>query len=120
MSVSALQTELAEIEARHKADAARLEKLKAELEGRDESGRPVVSLDGVFHEKIDLSKPIRSLREAAELSTTELGERLGSSQSNVSHLERNGRGVQLGTLVKVAKACGYEIIILAVPSEGGE
>jgi transcriptional regulator with XRE-family HTH domain len=52
---------------------------------------------------------VREMREAAKLTQTALGRKIGISQARVSEIERGGtpEGISYATLRRVARACGF-------------
>ncbi|MEV8027475.1 helix-turn-helix domain-containing protein [Cellulosimicrobium funkei] len=58
-----------------------------------------------------LGAAIRRLREVASLSQDDLALRASTSRPTVSRLER-GSAVSSSTLLDVATACGYEIVVV--------
>jgi transcriptional regulator with XRE-family HTH domain len=60
---------------------------------------------------------IRSARQKAGLSQTELAARLGSKQSVVSRWETGADEPRLSTLERVLRACGFSIALVVEPEE---
>ncbi|MGF0116041.1 helix-turn-helix transcriptional regulator [Promicromonospora sp. Marseille-Q5078] len=58
-----------------------------------------------------LGTAIKRARERALLSQDELAEAAGTSRPTVSRLER-GASVASGTVIELASACGYEIVLV--------
>lgn len=56
-----------------------------------------------------IGKKIKELREKQELTTTELAEKSGVSQSTISQIENGKRNASTGTVVKIAEALGVSI-----------
>jgi transcriptional regulator with XRE-family HTH domain len=54
--------------------------------------------------KVEIGARVRSLRDARGLTQAELGEALALTQSNISAIERGGRGVTIHQAVKLARA----------------
>jgi len=63
----------------------------------------------IHHQRyIVLRQHLKSLRQAAELSQTELADRIGEDQSYVSKIERGERYVDLLFYMDWCRACGIE------------
>ena len=50
-----------------------------------------------------------SMRDSAGLTQLQVANRMGTKESNVSRLEKGTGNPTIRTLVKYAKACGYEL-----------
>lgn len=57
----------------------------------------------------EIGRQVRELREAQELSQSQLAERLGTTQSVIARLEAGGSKPTLRTLERVAAALGVRI-----------
>lgn len=65
-------------------------------------------------------RPVAALLEASGMNQSELGERMGLTQSRVNQMlrrEKDGKPMQIPTLQRVALACGYDIKIIAKKAE---
>ena len=60
---------------------------------------------------------IQTLRKEMGLTTTELGERVGISQAQVSRLETGKQRFRSQTMLKIAKALGVEPVFLFMDDE---
>jgi transcriptional regulator with XRE-family HTH domain len=56
-----------------------------------------------------LGAEIARIREKRHLSQTQLAARAGMSASKISAMENSPRNVELGTLIRIARALGYRI-----------
>lgn len=63
------------------------------------------------NERIRIGSRLRELREAQGLTTTQLGERCGLTQSTISKVENGKWSVSLDILSKVCEALGAELNI---------
>lgn len=72
--------------------------------------------------KIELNNdtPVEDIREASGMSQRELATAIGVAHTWVHKAEKRGHRVQLGTLVDVADAAGYELhlTLRSKPEEG--
>ncbi|EHK6027580.1 helix-turn-helix transcriptional regulator [Vibrio parahaemolyticus] len=50
-----------------------------------------------------------SMRETAGLTQSQVAERMGTKESNISRLEKGTGNPTIKTLMKYAKACGYRL-----------
>ncbi len=78
---------------------------------RDRRMKSPATRTGYEHAKAayEVSRMIRELREARQLSQRELAERMGTTQSVVGRLEAGGSRPTLGTLERVAQALGLRL-----------
>ena len=58
---------------------------------------------------------VKELRGKAGITTTELAERVGISQAQISRLENGKQGFRSATLAKIADALGYEVKVVFLP-----
>jgi transcriptional regulator with XRE-family HTH domain len=67
--------------------------------------------------RVAVSNFLQTLRVSARLTQTQLAELAGTTQSEVSRIERAAgpRAPELATLVRFARACGYDLSFLATP-----
>jgi transcriptional regulator with XRE-family HTH domain len=67
--------------------------------------------------RVAVSNFLQTLRVSAGLTQTQLAEIAGTTQSEVSRLERAAgpRAPELATLVRYVRACGYDLSFLATP-----
>jgi DNA-binding XRE family transcriptional regulator len=56
---------------------------------------------------------LAELREAANLTQTEIAERMGISQAAVSRIEKGGRNLYLSTLARFVASTGGELVLSA-------
>lgn len=59
---------------------------------------------------------LKAARKAAGLSQKKLAERVGISQSRMSHMELNPGSVSLGQLLDIFAVLGLEVVVGAKPS----
>ena len=64
-----------------------------------------------------LSSHLRSLRRAQNLTQTQLGIRVGLSQSRIGKIERSPARVSIGELLKILAVLGVRVV-LQVSSKG--
>jgi HTH-type transcriptional regulator / antitoxin HipB len=64
-----------------------------------------------------LSSHLRSLRKAQNLTQTQLGLRVGLSQSRIGKMERNPAQVSVGELVKILTALDVRIVLREAPAK---
>jgi DNA-binding XRE family transcriptional regulator len=64
-----------------------------------------------------LARLLRTARDRAGLTLSELAERLGVSRGRVHQLERDGANLELGTVGRLAAALCYEARIAFLPRE---
>ncbi|MCZ6249808.1 helix-turn-helix transcriptional regulator [Vibrio parahaemolyticus] len=50
-----------------------------------------------------------SMRESAGLTQQQVAERMGTKETNISRLEKGTSNPTIKTLMKYAKACGYQL-----------
>lgn len=60
---------------------------------------------------------LRSLRHRAGLTQAELGRRVGTTQSAVARWESGAVSPSLGTVHRLAEACGHDLVFAAVDSD---
>jgi transcriptional regulator with XRE-family HTH domain len=59
--------------------------------------------------KIYMGSKIKEYRKVMNLTTHELGELSGTSQSTISEIERGNRSIQVESLAKICKALGVTL-----------
>lgn len=64
------------------------------------------------NERIRIGNRLRELRESQGLTTTQLGERCGLTQSTISKVENGKWSVSLDILSKVCEALGAKVEIV--------
>lgn len=64
------------------------------------------------NERIRIGNRLREIREAQGLTTTQLGERCGLTQSTISKVENGKWSVSLDILSKVCEALGVKVEIV--------
>ena len=67
--------------------------------------------------QIDLILALAQLREAVGMTQSELATGLGTSQENISRIERE-IDVKFSTIRRIAKACGVELELNAILEDG--
>lgn len=69
--------------------------------------------EGYEHARLafELGERVRALREKHGLSQSELAKRIGSTQPSIARLEAGGVTPSLGTLGRIAKAVGLDLVI---------
>jgi HTH-type transcriptional regulator/antitoxin HipB len=58
-----------------------------------------------------LTPQLRSMRKARKLNQTELGRKLGLSQSRIAAIERNPAAVNAGQLLEILKVLGVALVL---------
>jgi HTH-type transcriptional regulator/antitoxin HipB len=58
-----------------------------------------------------LTPQLRSMRKARKLNQTELGRKLGLSQSRIAAIERNPAAVSAGQLLEILKVLGVALVL---------
>ena len=70
-------------------------------------------LSKAFDVEYSIAKELHKARTKAQLSQVQIAERMGTTQSVVSRIERGGN-VSIDTLVRYATACGGELKVQVV------
>ena len=65
-----------------------------------------------YNERIRIGSRLRELREAQGLTTTQLGEKFGLTQSTISKVENGKWSVSLDILSKICDALGAKVEIV--------
>jgi transcriptional regulator with XRE-family HTH domain len=65
-----------------------------------------------MNDRLRIGSRLRELREAQGLTTTQLGERCGLTQSTISKVENGKWSVSLDILSKIAGALGCSVEII--------
>jgi hypothetical protein len=93
--------------------ASTVEELRKAL---TESAEDAVDYERAFV-RVTVSNFLQTLRVTAGLTQIQLAELATSTQSEVSRVERAAgpRAPELATLVRFARACGYDLSLLATP-----
>ena len=65
--------------------------------------------------RIELALQVMSLRHRRGMTQADLAKTIGTSQANISRIERFDSNLTLGTLEKVARALGADLQIELVP-----
>ncbi len=60
---------------------------------------------------MEYGKVIRFMRLSKRLKQTEVSKMIGVSNSTLAHYESEYRAITLENLIRIADACGYEILI---------
>lgn len=67
----------------------------------------------------ELAERVRGLREASEMSQSELARRIGSTQPAIARLEAGGVAPSIETLERIAEALDLKLVVeFADPSAG--
>jgi transcriptional regulator with XRE-family HTH domain len=69
-------------------------------------------MGGMINNRIRIGSRLRELREAQGLTTTQLGERCGLTQSTISKVENGKWSVSLDILSKICEALGARVEIV--------
>lgn len=72
------------------------------------------------HIRVSVANLIQSMRMLSGLTQTDLAERLGMLQPEISHLERamGSRTAELSTVVRIADECGFVVELVATRKGG--
>ena len=70
-------------------------------------------VSGTFDVEYAIAKELHKARTKAQLSQAQVAERMGTTQSVVSRIERGGN-VSVDTLARYANACGGELQVKVV------
>lgn len=65
-----------------------------------------------MNERLRIGSRLRELREAQGLTTTQIGERCGLTQSTISKVENGKWSVSLDILSKISEALGARVEIV--------
>jgi transcriptional regulator with XRE-family HTH domain len=64
-------------------------------------------------DQVILGATLRALREHADLTQEQLGERIGMSDTYLSQLENGRRGIRWTTVMRILRALGLDLTDLA-------
>lgn len=91
-----------------------IDAIVADAEQNDEDRALLAEARQILAEKLYPGETsIRSLRLKAGLSQKSLADRMGTSQSHVARIEKNGESVELRTIVSLTRALGVDLCSVA-------
>ena len=59
-----------------------------------------------------VSEALKSMMKGKKMTQTEVAERIGKNQNSVAMYLKNADSMRLDNLMKVADACGYDIVMV--------
>lgn len=84
---------------------------------------PIDELQKIVEEMIAsqaIGEGLRLARKQRRLTTRQLAQALGISQSRVVHMEQASDSLEIQTVARVAKQLGYRVLVQLIPEDANE
>lgn len=61
---------------------------------------------------MEIAEAIKKMFKSKKLTQAEVAEKIGKAQGNISMYLRNAKGLRIDSLMSMADACGYDVVLV--------